>query len=54
MELVEQIADMTIRMEQHEDDRQEIYTLLLQAMLEIRLLNYRISVLKSELGYSDP
>ena len=48
MELTQQIADMTIRIEQGEETRQEVYNLLLLALLEIRQLNYRIAVLEAE------
>ena len=53
MELADKVADMTIRMEQGEVDRQQVYTLLLQCLLELRRLNQRISVLESDLGYPE-
>lgn len=38
MDIVDQIADMTIRIEQQTETRQEVYTLLLLAFLEIKKL----------------
>lgn len=48
MGLTDSIAEMTIRLEQGNETRQEVYTLLLQCLLEIRQLNYRIAKLESE------
>lgn len=38
MDIAKQIADMTIRIEQQTETRQEVYTLLLLAFLEIKKL----------------
>ena len=38
MDIVDQISDMTIRLEQQTETRQEVYTLLLLAFLEIKKL----------------
>ena len=38
MDIVDQISDMTIRIEQQTETRQEVYTLLLLAFLEIKKL----------------
>lgn len=48
MNIIEQLADMTTRIEYGEDDRQEVYTLLLRAILEIKRLTYRVAVLESK------
>ena len=48
MGLVEKISDMTIRIEQGEETRQEVYDLLLLALIEIRQLTHRIAVLESK------
>ena len=48
MDLVDDIADATVRIEQGTETRQEVYTLLLRALLEIRQLNHRIAVLESK------
>ena len=48
MELAKQIADMTIRIEQGEETRQEVYDLLLLALIEIRQLTHKVAVLESK------
>ena len=48
--LADEIAEMTVRMEinQNRPDSQEIYTIMLRAMLEIRRLQHCIRVLEGK------
>lgn len=48
MDIAKQIADMTIRIEQGEETRQEVYNLLLLALLEIKEFSRRIARLEAE------
>jgi len=48
MDIVDQIIEMTSRLEQHTETRQELYTVLLLAMLEIRKLNHELAVLRDK------
>lgn len=48
MTLVDDIAAMTIRMEKQTETRQEVYNILLLALIEIRELSHRVAVLESK------
>lgn len=47
-ELAEELSDMTLVIEAQKENRQEVYNLLLRAMLEIRRLTHRVAVLESK------
>jgi hypothetical protein len=49
MALIDDISEMTINLEQDKPPtRQEVYTILLRALIQIRQLNHRIRVLEGK------
>ncbi len=48
MSLVDDISAMTVRIEQGTETRQEVYTVMLRALIEIRQLTHKLAVLQSK------
>jgi hypothetical protein len=48
MSLIQELSDITVAMENEQETRQEVYTLLMRAMLEIRQLTHELAVLKNK------
>lgn len=52
MKLADEVAAMTVELEKADVDREEVYTLLLRCMLELRTLSHRVRVLEDLLKNS--
>lgn len=46
MSLLDDISAMSVRIEQGTETRQEVYTVMLRALIEIRQLTHAIKILK--------